>query len=88
MVDLGSIHTYEKDQPFFTKGWSSREIGMLASITVLGHNTQALEFNTKPVIGVTAGPNLGKKASVKSFKLTDATSLGYLTKCILLAHPD
>ena len=33
IVDLGSIHTHEKDQPFFTKGWSSREIGMLASIT-------------------------------------------------------
>ena len=61
---------------------------MLAGTTALRHNTQAPEFKTKPVIGVTAGPNLGKKASVKSFRLTDATSLGYSTKCILLAHPD
>ena len=63
MVDLGSIHTYEKDQPFFTKGWSSREIGMLASITNFLNNTDALEFKTVPAIRVTASGNLGKSIS-------------------------
>ena len=60
MVDLGSIHTYEKDQPFFTKGWSSREIGMLASITNFLDNTDALEFKTVPAIRFKASPNLEK----------------------------
>ena len=36
---------------------------MLANTTAFGHNTQALEFNTKPVIGVTAGQNLTKSLS-------------------------
>ena len=54
--------TWKRPTPL-SKGWPSREIGMLASITALGHNTQALEFNTKPVIGVTAGQNLTKSLS-------------------------
>ena len=60
MVDLGSIHTHKKDQPFFTKGWSSREIGMLASITDYRNNTDALEFKTVHAIRFKAGPNLEK----------------------------
>ena len=54
--------TWKRPTPL-SKGWPSREIGMLASITNFLDNTDALEFKTVPTIRVTASRNLGKSLS-------------------------
>ena len=70
--------TWKRPTPL-SKGWPSREIGMLAGTTALRHNTQAPEFKTKPVIGVTAGRNLGKSLS-EVIQIDRRHKLGLLDK--------